>query len=61
VRGKPTSMYINDLRPKSSRSVSRACSFFFQPADIVTQILNFGTPAPIDVEVTGMNQRGKLF
>jgi len=32
--------------------------FFFQPADIVTQILNFGTPAPIDVEVTGMNQRG---
>src|SRR5260370_17845800 len=32
--------------------------FFFQPADIVTKILNFGTPAPIDVEVTGMNQRG---
>jgi len=29
-----------------------------QPADIVTQILNFGTPAPIDVEITGMNQRG---
>src|SRR5207245_1578053 len=31
---------------------------FAQPADIVTQILNFGTPAPIDVQVTGMNQRG---
>jgi multidrug efflux pump subunit AcrB len=32
--------------------------FFFQPADIVTQILNFGTPAPIDVEITGLNQHG---
>ena len=27
--------------------------FFFQPADIVTQILNFGIPAPIDVQVVG--------
>jgi multidrug efflux pump subunit AcrB len=32
--------------------------FSFQPADIVTQILNFGLPAPIDVEITGSNQRG---
>ena len=29
--------------------------FFFQPADIVTQILNFGLPAPIDVQVVGNN------
>ncbi|HXB19688.1 MAG TPA: efflux RND transporter permease subunit [Steroidobacteraceae bacterium] len=27
--------------------------FFFQPADIVDQVLNFGQPAPIDVRVTG--------
>jgi multidrug efflux pump subunit AcrB len=27
--------------------------FFFQPADIVTQILNFGLPAPIDVQIIG--------
>jgi len=27
--------------------------FFFQPADIVTQILNFGLPAPIDIQVVG--------
>jgi len=27
--------------------------FFFQPADIVTQILNFGIPAPIDVQIVG--------
>ncbi len=57
VRGKPTSMYINDLRQKLPQRFP-GVQFFFQPADIVTQILNFGTPAPIDVEVTGMNQRG---
>jgi multidrug efflux pump subunit AcrB len=28
-------------------------SFFFQPADIVNQVLNFGQPAPIDVRVSG--------
>ena len=27
--------------------------FFFQPADIVTQILNFGLPAAIDVQFSG--------
>src|SRR6266849_2716133 len=57
VRGKPTSMYISDLRQKLPQRFP-GVQFFFQPADIVTQILNFGTPAPIDVEVTGMNQRG---
>jgi multidrug efflux pump subunit AcrB len=31
-------------------------SFFFQPADIVGQILNFGLPAPIDVQVVGRNR-----
>ena len=30
--------------------------FFFQPADIVGQILNFGLAAPIDVQVVGQNQ-----
>jgi multidrug efflux pump subunit AcrB len=29
--------------------------FFFQPADIVTQILNFGQPAAIDVQFSGAN------
>ena len=31
--------------------------FFFQPADIVTQILNFGLPAPIDVQVVGTDSQ----
>ena len=54
-RGKPTRDYINDLR-KRLPSEFPGVQFFFQPADIVTQILNFGTPAPIDVQITGMNQ-----
>jgi multidrug efflux pump subunit AcrB len=29
------------------------CQFFFQPADIVNQVLNFGQPAPIDIRVSG--------
>ena len=31
--------------------------FFFQPADIVSQILNFGLPAPIDVQIVGRNPK----
>ncbi len=31
--------------------------FFFQPADIVTQILNFGLPAPIDIQVMGADMQ----
>src|SRR5277367_5452765 len=54
-RGKPTSFYINQLRERLPRDYP-GVQFFFQPADIVTQILNFGTPAPIDIQITGMNQ-----
>ena len=32
--------------------------FYFLPADMVTQILNFGLPAPIDVQVVGANSEG---
>jgi multidrug efflux pump subunit AcrB len=56
-RGKSTAAYINDLRQRLPQ-IFPGVQFFFQPADIVTQILNFGTPAPIDVEITGTNQRG---
>ena len=56
-RGKPTSAYINDLRQRLPEKFP-GVQFFFQPADIVTQILNFGTPAPIDVAVTGNDQEG---
>ena len=54
-RSKPTSEYIDLLR-KRLPSEFPGVQFFFQPADIVTQILNFGTPAPIDVQIVGPNQ-----
>jgi len=54
-RGKPTSAYVNDLRQRLPREFP-GVQFFFQPADIVTQILNFGTPAPIDIQIVGQNQ-----
>ena len=34
--------------------------FFFGAADIVSQILNFGIPAPIDVQITGAVQPGTI-
>lgn len=30
--------------------------FYFQPADIITQVLNFGVPAPIDIQVSGRDR-----
>ena len=56
-RGKPTRVYIDDLRARLPREFP-GVQFFFQPADIVTQILNFGTPAPIDIQIMGPNQTG---
>src|SRR3974390_165040 len=51
----PTAYYINELRRKLPAEFP-GVQFFFQPADIVTQILNFGTTPPIDIEITGQNQ-----
>ena len=56
-RGRSTGEYVNLLR-KHLPEEFPGVRFFFQPADIVTQILNFGTPAPIDVQITGQNQAG---
>jgi CzcA family heavy metal efflux pump len=56
-RGKSTAAYVDDLRKRLPGEFP-GVQFFFQPADIVTQILNFGTPAPIDVEIIGNDQFG---
>jgi CzcA family heavy metal efflux pump len=58
-RSRPTAEYVADLR-RTLPDRFPGVQFFFQPADIVTQILNFGTPAPIDVEFLGMNQAGNF-
>jgi len=44
--------YIRELRQRVNRQYPEL-GFFFQPADIVGQILNFGLPAPIDVQIIG--------
>jgi len=48
----PTNDYIERLRAELPRRFP-GVEFFFQPADIVTQILNFGLPAAIDVQLSG--------
>ncbi|MDR3691692.1 MAG: efflux RND transporter permease subunit [Fimbriimonas sp.] len=48
----PTKIYIEKLR-SLLRDKYPGTTFFFQPADITTQILNFGLPAPIDIQVVG--------
>ncbi len=48
----PTAALMRHLREVLPRRFP-GVEFFFQPADIVTQILNFGLPAPIDVQVVG--------
>ena len=49
---RPTAEVIGELRGKL-RSRYPGVSFYFLPVDIVSQILNFGLPAPIDVQVIG--------
>ncbi len=46
----PTADYIRDLRAKLPHEFP-GTTFYFLPADITTQILNFGLPAPIDVQI----------
>ncbi len=48
----PTDGYIHDLRLKLAREFP-GVMFYFPPADIVSQILNFGLPAPIDIQIMG--------
>ncbi len=49
---KKTNFYIDALREKLPR-LFPGTTFSFLPADMVSQILNFGLPAPIDVQVIG--------
>lgn len=55
----PTDGYVRELRRKL-RDEFPDCEFFFQPADMTGQILNFGLPAPIDIQITSRNTRAAL-
>ena len=49
---KPTADFVRDLRKQLPQEFPGSV-FSFLPADIISQILNFGAPAPIDVQVAG--------
>jgi CzcA family heavy metal efflux pump len=55
-RRRSTWDYVKELRKVLPTRFPEA-GFFFQPADMVSQILNFGLPAPIDVQVVGRNPK----
>jgi multidrug efflux pump subunit AcrB len=54
---RPTPEYTRELRTRLA-AVFPAETFFFQPANITSQILNFGLPSPIDVQITGNDAVG---
>ncbi len=49
---RPTAQYVHDLRLRLPEEFP-GVTFSFLPADIVSQILNFGLPAPIDIQIVG--------
>ncbi len=52
---RPTADFVRTLRATLATNFP-GTTFSFPPADIVSQILNFGTPAAIDLQITGSNQ-----
>jgi multidrug efflux pump subunit AcrB len=53
---RPTQRFVEQMRRELPRRFP-GVEFFFQPADMVTQILNFGLPSAIDVKITGADLR----
>jgi CzcA family heavy metal efflux pump len=53
----PTADYVRRLRERLPSEFPGA-TFYFLPADIVTQTLNFGLPAPIDIQIDGADVAG---
>src|SRR5262245_16553596 len=54
---RPTADHMRALRRRLPQEFP-GVTFYFVPADIVTQILNFGLPAPIDVQIEGNDIQG---
>ncbi|HEX4181268.1 MAG TPA: efflux RND transporter permease subunit [Caulobacteraceae bacterium] len=52
----PTADYVRRLRERLPGAFPGA-TFSFLPADIISQILNFGSPAPLDLQITGPDQK----
>ncbi|HWF13067.1 MAG TPA: efflux RND transporter permease subunit [Candidatus Acidoferrales bacterium] len=58
-RKESTKHYIDELRGRLAKEFP-GTQFFFQPADMISQILNFGVPAPVDVELIGPNEKANF-
>ncbi|QNQ09995.1 efflux RND transporter permease subunit [Sphingomonas alpina] len=54
---KPTADYVRKMR-ETLPGAFPGTTFSFLPADITSQILNFGAPAPIDIQIAGKDQAG---
>ncbi|MHC1744166.1 MAG: efflux RND transporter permease subunit [Syntrophobacteraceae bacterium] len=52
---KPTDGYVRALRTRLNREFP-GVTFYFLPADIVNQTINFGLPAPIDIQIVGKDR-----
>ncbi|HWG68811.1 MAG TPA: efflux RND transporter permease subunit [Steroidobacteraceae bacterium] len=54
---RPTADFVRRLRTELAATYP-STTFSFLPADMISQILNFGLPSPIDVQIVGFNVRG---
>ncbi len=54
---RPTADYVRNLRLALNRNFP-GVTFYFLPADIVSETINFGLPAPYDIQVVGRNLTG---
>jgi multidrug efflux pump subunit AcrB len=52
---RPTQDYVRRLRARLNRDFP-GVTFYFLPADIVSQTINFGLPAPFDIQIVGRDQ-----
>src|SRR5450631_2631829 len=57
AKHKPTSQYVQKLRTALNTDFP-GVTFGFLPADIISQILNFGLPSPIDIQIVGGDVNG---
>ena len=58
-RSQPTDDYVRELRARLREEMPEV-TYFFLPADIVSQILNFGLTSAIDVQVSGFDRANNL-
>jgi CzcA family heavy metal efflux pump len=58
-RKQETKYYVDELRTRLAQEFP-GTQFFFQPADMISQILNFGVPAPVDIQLIGPAEKANF-